>query len=49
MHLFDVGLSLCAMPCLGLCITAPLGAVGAGGGLGIGCCLGHVVQESKNR
>jgi hypothetical protein len=49
MYLLNVSLSFCAMPCLGLCIAAPLGAVGVGSGLGIGCSLGHVVRDAKNR
>jgi hypothetical protein len=46
MHLLNVSLSFCAMPCLGLCIATPLGAVGVGSGLGIGC---HGVRDAKNR
>jgi hypothetical protein len=42
-YLLDVGLSLCAMPGLGLCITTALGAVTGGRGLAIGCCLCHGV------
>lgn len=44
-YLLDVGLSLRAMPCLGLCITAALGAVTGSGGR-VACCLCHVVKQS---
>lgn len=41
MYLLDVGFSFSAMPRLGLCVTAPLGAVGGRDGLGIGVRLSH--------
>jgi len=47
LKLLDVGLSLRAMPCLGLCITAALGAVTSRGRV-IACWLGHVVEQSGN-
>jgi hypothetical protein len=43
LYLLDVGLSLCAMPCLGLCITTTLWAVP--GGRVIGGGLGHVAEK----
>ena len=40
-YLLDVGLSFCAMPRLGLCITTALRAVTANRGRVVGCCLCH--------
>ena len=49
MYLLDVGFSFSAMPCLGLCVTASLGAVGASTGLGVSGRLSHGVEEvAKN-
>ena len=49
-YLLDVGLSLCTVASLGLCVPAPLtiilsGEGGTRGGVGSGDCKGYVVRR----